>query len=285
MTQPFDSDSYKASQRRDWSTAAVGWKHWWKTLEVALASVSQRMIELAEIEPGQHVLDVATGVGEPAVTVAGVVGPSGHVTATDIAPGMLEIARERAEGAALTNIDFVEMDAEAIEFPEDSFDVVLCRFGLMFLPNPAVSLKRMERALSEGGHLVASVWASPERAPGLSVTMTAVAQTLQLPAPPPGAPGLFTLGDRSLLEELLRRAGFRQVQAEPLKITMNFDSTAEYVRYLQDVAAPINNLLVDRNPEQRDEVWRAIAEANRQFEAADGTLRLEAESLLVVGRH
>lgn len=143
----------------------------------------------------------------------------------------------------------------------------------------------MKRVLSEGGHLVASVWAPPERAPGLSVTMAAVAQTLQLPAPPPGAPGLFTLGDRSLLEELLRQAGFRQVHIESLNITMNFDSTTEYVRYLQDVAAPIIKLLADRKPEQKDEVWRAIAEANRRFETADGSLHLEAESLLVAGRN
>jgi len=147
---------YKAGQRRDSSSAAAGWKYWWETLETALAPVSKRMIELAQLHARQRVLDVATGIGEPALTAARVVGPAGHVTATDIAPGMLEIARERAEEAGLTNVEFVEADAETIDFPEGSFDAVLCRFGRMFLPNVAemrglVGASRPITTLGEGG--------------------------------------------------------------------------------------------------------------------------------------
>lgn len=283
-TQPFDADGYKAGQRRDWSTAAAGWKYWWETIEKSAAPVSRRLIELAQIQAGQRVLDVATGIGEPALEAARVVGPAGKVTATDIAPGMLEIARERAQDAGVTNIEFVEVDAETINFPAGSFDAVLCRFGLMFLPNLAASLESMRRALQDGGRLAASVWGPPERVPAVSVTMGAVARELQLPPPPPGTPGPFSLADRSALEQSLREAGFTDVQSEPLNVTFEFDSVDDYVRYLKDVAAPINNLLADRSEERKEAVWRAVAEANRQFVASDGTLRAEGESVLVAGR-
>lgn len=114
--------------------------------------------------------------------------------------------------------------------------------------------------------------------------MGAVARELQLPPPPPGTPGLFSLADRSALEQSVREAGFTDVHSEPLNITFKFDSMDDYVPYLKDVAAPINNLIADRSEERKEEVWSAVAEANRQFVDPDGTLRAEGESVLVTGR-
>ncbi len=282
-TQTFDALKYKAAQRQDWSTASAGWKKWWMIIEQGVTPVTQRMVELAQIRAGQRVLDVATGIGEPALTAARLVGPSGHVTATDIAPGMLEIATERAKQAGLSNIEFREMDAETIDFPEGSFDAVLCRFGLMFLPNLAASLKAIQRVLTAGGHLAAAVWGPPERHFG-TVAMGAIARELQLPPPPPGTPNIFSLADRTALERSLAQAGLTDVRTEPLNVSLEFDSVDVYIRMLQDTSPPIWNLLANQSEERKAEVWRAVAEANRPFAAADGTLRLEAESVLVTAR-
>ncbi len=252
-------------------------------IEQGLTPVTQRMVELAQIRARQRVLDVATGIGEPALTAARLVGPSGHVTATDIAPGMLEIATERAKQAGLSNIEFREMDAETIDFPEGSFDAVLCRFGLMFLPNLAASLKAIQRVLTAGGHLAAAVWGPPERHFG-TVAMGAIARELQLPPPPPGTPNIFSLADRTALERSLAQAGLTDVRTEPLNVSLEFDSVDVYIRMLQDTSPPIWNLLANQSEERKAEVWRAVAEANRPFAAADGTLRLEAESVLVTAR-
>jgi SAM-dependent methyltransferase len=222
-TQTFDGVTYKAAQRQDWSTASAGWKKWRMIIEQGFTPVTQRMVELAQVRTGQRVLDVTTGIGEPALTAARLVGPSGHVTATDIAPGMLEIATERAKQAGLSNIEFREMDAESIDFPEGSFDAVLCRFGLMFLPNLAASLKAIRRVLATGGHLAAAVWGPPERHFG-TVTMGAVARELQLPPPQPGTPNIFSLADRKALERSLAQAGLTDVRTEPLNVTGEFDS-------------------------------------------------------------
>ena len=101
-TQHFDPAQYKSGQRRDWDNAASGWKRWWPTIETGAQVVSDRLVELAQVEPGHCVLDIATGIGEPAVTAARRVGASGRVTATDQSMDMLDIARERASdlGAA-----------------------------------------------------------------------------------------------------------------------------------------------------------------------------------------
>jgi ubiquinone/menaquinone biosynthesis C-methylase UbiE len=283
--QPFDPEAYKVAQRQEWNDVAPNVGRWWRVVyEAPLVPVANRMIELAEIQPGDRVLDVATGLGEPALSAAAVVGAAGHVTATDISAEMLRIASERAAKSGLTNLDFVEQDAETIDFPDESFDAVLCRFALMFLADPQSAIDRMHRALKKGGRLVATVWGPPERVPLASVTMGVIARELQLPPPPPGTPGVFALADRRALEELFWKAGFGEVQSEPLNVSFEFASTDEYIRYVQDVALPIWGLLANESAERTEHVWRAVADAHRPFEGADGVVRLSAESLLVWGR-
>src|SRR5438093_7500299 len=119
-TQAFDPIQYKAGQRQLWDTVASGWKKWWPTQEQAAQPVSDRLVELAEIRPGYQVLDVGTGIGEPALTAAQHVGAAGHVVATDQAPQMLVIAQEHAVALGVQNVEFREMDAEALDFPDRS---------------------------------------------------------------------------------------------------------------------------------------------------------------------
>ncbi|MEX0629621.1 MAG: methyltransferase domain-containing protein [Chloroflexota bacterium] len=283
-TQTFDPAAYKAGQRRDWTEAAGGWGKWWHHLEAALGPVGDRLIQLGAVRPGHRVLDVATGIGEPAVTAARLVGPAGRVVGTDISPGMLDVARERAAELGLGNVEFHEMDAEVLDLPESSFDAVLCRFGLMFLPDVDRTLVGIRRLLVPGGRIAASVWGPPERYPVATVAFGAVARVLELPAPAPGTPGMFSLADGDALAGRFRAAGFADVLTETLLVSFEFDSLDEYMRFLQEVAAPINNLLADESPQRRAQVWRAVGEANEQFVGADGRLQGTGESILVGGR-
>lgn len=283
-TQTFDPVAHKAGQRRDWTEAAEGWRKWWSPLEAALGPVGDRLIQLAAVRPGHRVLDVATGIGEPAVTAARLVGPAGRVVGTDISPGMLKVARDRASELGLGNVEFHEIDAEALDLPESSFDATLCRFGLMFLPDVDRSLVGMRRLLVPGGRFAASVWGPPERYPMATAAFGAVARVLELPPPAPGTPGLFSLADADALAGKLRVAGFADVHTETLLVRFELDSLEEYILFLQEVAAPINNLLADESPERRAQVWRAVGEANDQFVEADGRLHGSGESILVGGR-
>jgi SAM-dependent methyltransferase len=283
-TQTFDPATYKAGQRRDWTDAAEGWRKWWRRLEDPLGPVGDRLIQLAAVRPGHRVLDVATGIGEPALTAARLVGPAGRVVGTDISPGMLEVARERAAELGLGNVEFHEMDAEVLDLPENSFDAVLCRFGLMFLPDVDRALAGIRRLLVPGGRLAASVWGPPERYPMATVAFRAVARVLELPPPAPGTPGVFSLADGDALAGRFRAAGFADVHTETLIVRFEFESLEEYILFVQEVAAPINNLLADESPERRAQVWRAVGEANEQFVGAGGRLQGSGESILVGGR-
>lgn len=282
--QPFDPVRYKAGQRREWSTAAPAWKNWWQRIEPMLQPVSDRMMDLAGIRPGQQVLDVATGIGEPAVTAARRVGPAGRVIATDIAPQMLAIGRRRVTELALDNIDFREMDAEALELPESSFDAILCRFGLMFLPNLQMALERMCELLVPGGRLSAAVWGSPQKVPFASVPVAVALRELHAPAPPSGLPGPFRLADVDELKQLFKQAGFSHIYTEAMTLTFEWFSPDEFVSFHQEVLTQLNALLARHPIERQAEVWQAIAEAAGQYRTPAGTLLMENEVILAVGR-
>ncbi|MBM4124591.1 MAG: methyltransferase domain-containing protein [Nitrospira sp.] len=279
---PFDPIQYKAQQKQDWSHVAAGWKKWWQTMEHCAKPASDRLVELAKIELGHHVLDVATGIGEPAVTAARKVGPMGRVTATDQAPLMLAIAQERAAELGLTNLDFREIDAEALDFPEQSFDAVLSRWGLMFLPDLPEALTRIHRLLKKGGRLAAAVWGPPVKAPFISVAMGTVRQQLQAPPPPPGMLGPFSLADVTLLELALAQAGFSNIRSEPLTLTFEWSSAEDYTRFQQDIAAPIIAMLAKESAQRRAAIWQAVTDAAGQYAGSDGKVRMAGEAICVV---
>lgn len=282
-TQPFDPKQFKEAQRRDWSGVAAGWKKWWKTMEQSARPASERLVDLAALRPGHAVLDVATGIGEPAVTAARRVGPTGRVVATDQAPQMLALGRERAAELGLTNIEFREADAEALDLAE-RFDAVLSRWGLMFLPDLAGTLSRLHRLLKDDGRLAAAVWGPPPKVPFISLAMGTVRQELQLPPPPPEVPSPFSLADVTVLERALAAAGFRDVRSEPLTLTFEWPSAEAYTAFQQDIAAPIVALLAKESPGRRADVWSAITEAARRYAGPDGRVSMTGEAICVVAR-
>jgi len=147
-----DPAKYKEDQRHGWNSVANGWLKWWKITDTAGYNLSKRLIELAEIKRGSRVLDISTGIGEPAITVAHEVGNNGHVLAIDISPQMLSVAKERAKTMNLQNvIEFREGDAETTDLPSSTFDVALCRFGLMLLPNVKAGLSNIHKSLVNRG--------------------------------------------------------------------------------------------------------------------------------------
>ena len=282
-TGQFDPDQFKADQRQEWDAVAIGWHKWWDTFERGAQHVSDPLVELAEIAPGQRVLDVATGIGEPACTAARMVGAGGRVVATDQAPQMLAIARERADALGLVNMELREMDAEVLDFPENSFDAILCRWGLMFLPNLATALSGMQRLLSPGGRLAAAVWSVPPKVPMISLPMGVLQQMLELSPPPAEAPSPFKLGDVGALEQALSEAGLTDVRSEPVTVTMDWPSSEEYIAFLRDVA-PVSSILAPQPAEKQAQAWQAIQEAAQHYATADGAIRIPNEAICVVGR-
>ncbi len=280
----FDPQEYKAQQREGWSAAAAGWKRWWHVLEGGAQPVSDRLVEQAALTPGHKVLDVATGIGEPAITAARRVQPGGRVVALDLAPGMLAIARERAAALGLDNVAFYEGDAESLDLEERDFDAALSRWGLMFLPELERALRGIGERLKPGGRLAAAVWGPPEEVPLLSIAMRAVMETLALPPPPPETPGPFRLADPEVLKRAFETAGFADVTIEPLTVTFEFDSPEAYVRFQQEVSTPVRTVVEEQPPERQEAVWEAMRTALGPYTTPEGRVRLPNVTLCAVAR-
>jgi enediyne biosynthesis protein CalE5 len=270
----------KDEQKRDWDAAAAGWKKWWRVLERGAQPVSDRLVELAQVSAGARVLDVATGSGEPAVTAARRIAPSGRVIAVDQSPGMLAIARERAGALGIANIEFCESDGEALTITEHDFDAVLCRWGLMFMPDLDHAVSGFRRRLVSGGRIAVSVWSTPDKVPMISIGADVVRKLANLPPPVPGALDPLRLGDTSILTGALERAGFRDIRIERMPVTFEFDSAEDFTKMREDVASAFRGLLARQSPEVRRQIIAAVTDAARKFIHSDGKVRTTNETIL-----
>jgi ubiquinone/menaquinone biosynthesis C-methylase UbiE len=285
VSSTFDPNQFKMAQREGWDSVAEGWKEWWEPIEKGAQKLSQRLIELAEIKPGQRVLDVATGIGEPSITAAKVIGTGGHVLATDISRQMLAIAKERATFLRLQDIiEFKESDAENLDLANSSFDAALCRWGLMLFPNLDVTIGKIYSSLVSGGRFAAAVWADATKVPIISLATRIIGSQVQMLAPPPGVPNPFSLADTNKLEISLAGAGFRDIHIDTVIVTFEFESGEDYCRYCQAVSASARIVLSKETEERKEDVWRKVAEeAARNYGIANGLIKMDNESICIVG--
>jgi SAM-dependent methyltransferase len=279
----FDLTSFKAEQRDNWNAVSVGWETWQEDFERGAASVTARLLDLGAVRAGQTVLDVATGHGEPALSAARVVGPTGRVVGVDIAPAMLEVARKRAAGA--DNLEFVEGDMDSLDQADGSFDVVLSRFGLMLAVDHVAAFRSLARVLVPGGVLAAAVWGPPS-SNLLATGRVVVGERLAMPPPPPGRPGPFSMSDWRQLTEELTAAGFLEVSVVEHVVPFRFRSTDDYVRFNKAVLPPSTLQLVrDRFGSADDpDTWDAVARAAEEYVDDDGTLPLPSTALCLRAR-
>jgi ubiquinone/menaquinone biosynthesis C-methylase UbiE len=281
-----DPTKYKEDQRQGWNNVANGWLKWWKITETAGNKVSKRLIELAGIKQGSRVLDISTGIGEPAITAAYEMGKNGHVLAIDISPQMLSVAKERSLSMGLQNmIEFREGDAETTDLPSSTFDAALCRFGLMFLPNVKAGLSNIHKSLVNEGRFAAAVWASPDKVPFISLPLNIlIKETNSLP-PSPNAPGPFSLSDEKLLKEYFSNSGFRDVIVERQDMIFNFDSAEEFTNFVCETASPVQVILSNQPEERRKEILQAVSEAaaNNYVDKNSDSISFRNEVIFIVG--
>jgi SAM-dependent methyltransferase len=284
MSDSFNSAEFKEKMRAEWRSAAAGWRKWHDVVESEEGGQrhSAKLVKLAGIEPGDKILDVAGGYGEPALAAAGVVGPSGRVVCTDISAEMLAFGRERAAMAGLGNVDFIERDAEQLDFEPESFDAALSRAGLMFLPDVAGTLKRLHTFLKSGGRLAVSVW-GPQPVVQFTAGLPIIMEELNLPPPPPGQPGVFALSDPEKLAGLVAGVGFRDVETGTITVTFTTDSPQQYTEFIRDVAPTMNALVDGQPPGVQQRVWTRVTERWKEFQDADGRVRTENQANWVVG--
>jgi ubiquinone/menaquinone biosynthesis C-methylase UbiE len=288
ISPAFNPDEFKAQQRQMWNNAAAGWQDWWETIERGAQKVSDKIVELAEIKPGDKVLDIATGIGEPAVTAARKVIPNGRVVAIDISPQMLAIAKTRAASLGLDGImEFRESDGEKLDLLDQTakFDAVLSRFGLMFFPSLPSALVNIRHLLITNGRLSAAVWSTPSKVPLIDLAFGSVRKQINAPAPPPGTPGPFALADIEALKQLFSQAGFKDIKVDTFQITFEFDSPESYTKHIQQTATRIHEMLANQAEDVKKQAWDSITDAAWQYADSHGRLNLDNEVICIVGRN
>ncbi|MGH7906716.1 MAG: class I SAM-dependent methyltransferase [Candidatus Binataceae bacterium] len=283
MMHALDPVRLKREQKDNWNIAAAGRRIWSERFERGAYPVSKRLVELAEIGPGHRVLDVATGDGEPAVTAARRVAPDGLVIAIDQAPGMISAARDRAARLGVTNIEFREADAETLDIPETGFDAVLCRWGLMFLPDLTGALRRMRELLTEHGRIATAVWDRPETVPMITMGSEAIREILNQPPSPPGSLEPYRLSDPAALEKSFRDAGFADFRIEPITVTFEFESPEAFARFRFEFTGRFRKMIEALDLATRNRIAAATISAARQF-VNGGIVRIPNQAFCAVAR-
>jgi len=266
----FDPERYKQTTREQWQQAAEAWHRWGPTLERWLGETTTAMLDMAAIEPGDRVLDVAAGAGGQTLAAARRVGAQGSVLATDIAPRILEFAELEARRAGLDNVATRVLDGEHLDVEEGAFDAVISRVGFIYFPDQQAALTSMHRALKPGGSLAGIVYSTAERNAFFSIPVGIIRRRANLPAPAPGQPGPFSLGADGAIATAFEQAGFRDVQTRTIQSPLRLDSAADCVRFERESFGALHRMLAALDDAGREEAWDEIEAELGRFEGDDG---------------
>jgi ubiquinone/menaquinone biosynthesis C-methylase UbiE len=274
-----NEDKGQMPQSSLWSSSEIA-EHWQQDVERRrrdMAEATQRMLEAAGLEPGDHVLDIAAGTGDQSIFAARIVGPGGSILATDISAEMLGIAGRVAQQEGLTNITTRVMDAEQLDLQDNTFDAVICRLGLMLIPNLQPALREIRRVLKPGGKLAALVWSTPENNPLFSLPLAILSKYAR------GAsshrPNPFALSDPTVFERELTQAGFHKVITRALPFQSHY---ASLDAFLQSTASRLTaDVMGQLSQQEQQQLLGEVRQALSQFEGSHG-LVAPAELLLGV---
>jgi SAM-dependent methyltransferase len=257
--------AYRQMVFDEWSNpaAASAWRAWHPKIVVQQELMKQALLAQAGIEPGMHVLDLAAGSGDPAITIAGLVGTDGEVTALDVSAEMLEVCEDNARQAGRTNMTFACADAEALPFADETFDRVTSRLGIMYFVDAQKALSEIRRVLRPGGIAAFLVWGPAESSPYFLCGLGPFIRRLNPPAPPPDAPGPLRYAAPGSLSRELGAAGFEAVHEQQDVVELPWPGPPDELwQHLYEVAVPARPLFNGLAPIERED---AVAEAVAGF--------------------
>ena len=240
----------------------------WKAKSAAMGQAgTEALVEYSRPQAGMRVLDLASGTGEPAITLAGSLGAQGHVIALDLSADLLEIAAKRARARGLTNFSTEQADAHSLPFAESSFDLATSRFGVMFFRDPALAFRELLRVLRPGARACFLAWGSFDQ-PYWQSMMGVVHRHIGGPLLSSDGPNPFRYAEHGSLSAILRSAGFREVEEENKMLPWEWPGPAEEVwEYARSVSVPFRAMLervpADLWPQIHTEVHKAV---NRYFD-------------------
>lgn len=266
-----------------WTESARYWTNYSSTIHKMFVPLTRALIERAEIGNGQTVLDVAGGAGEPSLTIAEEVGPAGSVTCTDGVAAMVEAARVEAQQRGLTNMKFQQCVADSLPFPDNSFDVVVSRLGVMFFPDPVAAFREMLRVLRPNGRMALAVWGKSDVNPFCYLVTRVMDQHVKSPAADPDAPNAFRFAEPGKLVNVLKQAGAVDVQES----IVNFDieapiSARQFWEMRSKTSDTLREKLVKLPADEQAQIADEIEQAVKDFFPSD-QMKFPTQMLIATG--
>lgn len=274
--------SLKPELRKTWESAAPGWAKWEHVFTTGFASATDALIDMAGIQPGMRILDLACGSGSQTIQAARRVGPNGKVVASDISSTMLEHVRRNAAREGLRNIETLECAADELDKAQTPFDASICRMGLMLFPSPSKAVQAVRLVLKPGARFAALVFTTPANNPFLAQPMAILLRHAGKSPPAPGHPGLFALGASGALESLIKDNGFVDVEINVLRPRLTLPGVADALQLLQEGAGAYRAVVADLSDEAKSRAWDEVHECLTQFEV-EGSLQTELEVVIGSG--
>lgn len=265
-----------------WAAVATGWGEHADYTDERGASITEKLLELSGTRPGDRVLELACGPGGLGLAAAERVLPGGEVVLSDVVAEMTSMAAQRAAARGLTNVTTAVLDLEQIDQPDESYDVVLCREGLMLAVDPARAAREIRRVLRPGGRVALAVWGPRDRNPWLGAVLDSVSAQLGAPIPPPGIPGPFALEDADRLASILEDAQLADVAVAELDVPLKIASFDEWWARTTALAGPLAKMLASLHADAAEELRARAQEAAKPYEVPAG-LEFPGVTLIAAG--
>ena len=272
----------REQQKQSWDLFSPGWKKWDDYMMDFLKPAGDEIIRCLNLSESDAVLDVATGTGEPGLTIAGRV-KNGKVIGTDLSEGMLAVAQAKATEHGVRNYEAQVADVCELPFADASFNAISCRMGFMFFPDLLLAAHEMYRVLKPGGRLAATVWSGPEHNAWITTIMGPITKNVVTPPLPPNAPGMFRCAAPGLLANLLRQAGFGDVTEQEITGKARYKTADTYWEIMTEVGAPIVAAM-SKADEATKETIKTQTFAGVRQQCPDGDATLGFGALVLYGR-
>ncbi len=264
--------NYEEMVRGEWTASSTvdAWRKWSEKLSVHTQPLTEAILDFAKLKPGLHVLDLASGAGEPALSIAKSINPDGNVTATDLSPEMLRIAEHNAQQAEVKNISFKQADAHQLPFDDESFDRVTCRIGAMYFWDCQRALEEIRRVLKSEGIAALVAWGPVEQSPFSTALLGPFMKRKEMPTPPPDAPQPMRFAAPGSLSSALSQAGFQSVVEETRVKEMPWPGPPEELfQHVYEVAVPLQPYIDSFDTEEREAaVSEVVAEYSKNWDGS-----------------
>lgn len=271
----------REQQKASWNKFSPGWKKWDYLTMSFLKPMGDEIIRLLNPKDADVVLDIAAGTGEPGLTIATML-KDGKVIISDLSEEMLEIARENATKRGIKNIETRACDVCELPFSDNTFDIISCRFGFMFFPDMHLAAKEMVRVLKPEGRIATSVWSVPDKNFWLTAIGGTINRNMQLPPPPPEAPGMFRCAKSGLIQDLFQQVGLKNTSEKEVTGKLKSGTTDVYWNMMTEVAAPFVAALSKADDAMKEKIKQEVYQVVNQ-KYPDGNIIIDASALVIYG--